>query len=157
MKNCLNCKKELVIKCKRDIARKNYCSHSCRQSYRLQDKDYKEKLMKSMWSKCNTPEANKKKSHPGETNPKYIKDRTQLKTRKRYENSEWKKQVFIRDNYTCQICDQKGGKLQADHIKPYCAYPELRTDINNGRTLCITCHKKTDTYGSKAIKFKEAI
>jgi DNA modification methylase len=27
------------------------------------------------------------------------------------------------------------------------ARPDLRHELSNGLTLCITCHKKTDTYG----------
>jgi len=64
----------------------------------------------------------------------------------------WRISVFERDNYTCMWCyarSRKGEKvyLQADHIKPFALYPELRFAIDNGRTLCIDCHKKTDTYG----------
>lgn len=35
----------------------------------------------------------------------------------------------------------------ADHIKSFKDHPELRTDLQNGRTLCVDCHRKTDTYG----------
>jgi len=68
------------------------------------------------------------------------------KIRKSVEYKEWRKKVFERDKYTCQDCNVVGGELNADHIKPFSLFPELRTDINNGRTLCIACHKKTDTY-----------
>jgi predicted restriction endonuclease len=58
----------------------------------------------------------------------------------------WRKAVFERDNYSCIWCGQKGGKLNADHIKPFSLFPELRFAIDNGRTLCKECHSKTDTY-----------
>lgn len=60
---------------------------------------------------------------------------------------DWRKAVFERDDYTCQACFVKGGRLQAHHIKPYKAFPELRHELSNGQTLCVECHKKTDTYG----------
>ena len=50
------------------------------------------------------------------------------------------KKVFERDNYTCQICDEQGGKLQVDHIQSWAEYVELRFNIENCRTLCQECH-----------------
>lgn len=63
---------------------------------------------------------------------------------------EWRKSVFERDNYTCQSCGTRGGTLNADHIKPLARFPNLAYKINNGRTLCVECHKKTDTFGYKS-------
>lgn len=67
---------------------------------------------------------------------------------------EWRKKVFERDNYTCQDCGIRSGNgvtvyLNADHIKPWALYPELRLELSNGRTLCQPCHRKTDTFGFK--------
>ena len=74
--------------------------------------------------------------------------------RKSPEYREWRTSVFERDNYTCVECGVRGGKLHADHILPFAYYHELRLEITNGRTLCVKCHYKTDTYGSKALKYE---
>ena len=58
----------------------------------------------------------------------------------------WRKAVFERDDFTCQRCGERGGKLNADHIKSFAEHPEIRTELSNGRTLCVECHKLTPTY-----------
>lgn len=69
----------------------------------------------------------------------------------------WRKSVFERDDYTCVECGAKNGfgktiTLNADHIKPFSLFPELRFDLSNGRTLCVPCHRETPTYGFKLKK-----
>lgn len=63
-------------------------------------------------------------------------------------HKEWRKKVFERDDYICQICFSKGGELQADHIKCFAHHPDLRYELSNGRTLCKECHKNTPNFGN---------
>lgn len=76
------------------------------------------------------------------------------RVRKSLEYRLWRESVFKRDSYTCVWCKKVGGVLNADHIKPFALYPELRFAVDNGRTLCVPCHKTTDTYGGKIIKIR---
>lgn len=78
----------------------------------------------------------------------------------------WRKEVFFRDNYTCQVCNIVGYELQADHIIPFsyiikkyniqnmeeAILCNLLWDISNGRTLCVNCHKKTYSYLNNKIR-----
>lgn len=80
-----------------------------------------------------------------------------------YNNLEfrkWRHQIFERDNYTCCECYKIGGKLHPHHIKSFSKILKdnnIKTlkeakncqelwDINNGITLCIDCHKLTQSY-----------
>ena len=74
------------------------------------------------------------------------------KIRKSLEYKLWRIAVFERDDYTCIWCGVKDKTIQADHIKPFALFPALRFAIDNGRTLCKSCHRKTDTYGEKTRK-----
>ncbi len=70
---------------------------------------------------------------------------------------QWRSDVFKRDNYTCQECGIRGGWLEAHHIKTFSTIIEeygIKTtqeafanaelwDINNGLTLCQSCHNET--------------
>jgi 5-methylcytosine-specific restriction endonuclease McrA len=80
-----------------------------------------------------------------------------------YKYRQWRSDVYTRDNFVCQTCRQRGGKINADHIKSFSLIifdNNIKTleealdceelwNINNGRTLCEECHKKTDNFGNK--------
>lgn len=81
-----------------------------------------------------------------------------------YKSKQWRIDIFIRDNFTCMLCGKRGFELNADHfpkrfvdiIKEY----NIKTieealdckelwDTKCGRTLCLKCHSRTETWGNK--------
>lgn len=55
----------------------------------------------------------------------------------------FRRRVYERDHFTCQRCgDSTGGNLVVHHINSYTEYPEQRTEVSNGITLCESCHKE---------------
>lgn len=86
----------------------------------------------------------KKRNQNGSKNPNWKGNKVQSKDR-RLRNSikldKWKKSIFKRDNYICQMCTQRGGSLEVHHIKKWKKFRSLRYNINNGITLCKKDHK----------------
>ena len=55
----------------------------------------------------------------------------------------WRNEIYKRDRWTCRMCGKKCGKdIIAHHLKLFSEFPELRFDVDNGITLCRSCHKK---------------
>ena len=55
------------------------------------------------------------------------------------ENHLWRIACLERDDWQCQHC-KATKKLNIHHIKSYKNHSKLRTIIENGITLCQTCH-----------------
>mgnify|MGYP001607786921 FL=1 len=145
---CLTCKIEITLKRnrpERDIIK--YCSRQCFS---------KDRIGKTLKNKGRplSPEHRAKLSGENANNWQGgISSKNEIE-RHRIEYRLWRSAVFARDNYTCVMCHVRGsGNLEADHIKPFAYYPELRLAIDNGRTLCVDCHKQTDTWGGRAFKY----
>ena len=87
------------------------------------------------------------------------------------EYKQWRSDIFQRDNWTCQTCSERSRKgkvvyLEAHHIKEYSKIIEeyeIKTveealkckelwDINNGITLCKSCHNLTKNGRKKGNK-----
>jgi len=58
------------------------------------------------------------------------------------EYRQWRINVLERDKYTCQHCEQTGGRLVVHHIKTFKMNPDLRLEVDNGIVLCNKCHEK---------------
>ena len=104
----------------------NFCSRSCKARYRadkLRGKLIPELSGKNHWN-----------WKGGITD-----ERTRVWHSKEYQ--EWRKEVYEKDNYTCQKCgDSSGNNLIPHHIESFADFPKLRFEINNGITLCENCH-----------------
>ena len=96
---------------------------------------------------------NKMKDRKGIKNPHWKNGPERYRIRMCREYKGWRTKVFERDNYTCQTCSKRGGIiLNADHIVPFSEcldinFKNLIFDIDNGQTLCVPCHRETNTYG----------
>lgn len=107
-----------------------------------------------------------KGKYDGDKHPQWISDRTKLKKREQRNDmayQEWRRQVWLRDNFKCKIGNQDcQGRLEAHHILTWRDYPELRYEINNGITLCHFHHprkrddeKKLSPYFQKLVNEKK--
>ena len=130
-KKCLFCGKEFSFY--KSCARK-YCSRQC-SSKATYNHPYK----------GNIPRGSRCWNWRGGVTP----ERKKLYFSNEYKT--WRKSVFMRDGYRCVWCGKRGGVLNADHIIRWVDSPELRFLVDNGRTLCVECHRKTDTFGIKGV------
>lgn len=144
---CKTC--QVTFKVDRDRPDAKTCSQACNKVYR-KSLEFRENLAKTQ------------RNRPGYT--RSLDWKIIVRTCSRY--AQWRTKVFIRDNYTCQDCGQKGGRLNADHITPFSLIAKqfnLKSvedafnckalwNISNGRTLCLQCHWNTSTFGTKAKK-----
>ena len=156
-KRCKNCKKEFSIPYPWKMYLKRlFCSKSCSTQY------------------CNN--GVKTQFKKGSLHPSWRGGISKLDKRIRASRKyrSFRKIILVRDSYKCKVCGILGNKsgftgLQVDHIKPMSLIlSSLKIDTlkqafdckklwdsNNMRTLCISCHSKTDTWGAKLLKGKK--
>lgn len=144
---------------------KQYCSHKCSMSGSigkiLEKRKDNPNLLRTLFKKGHRQSESARKKmgdaarlRCGEKSPTWKGGLTPIsqKIRDSIEYKLWREAVFKRDDYTCIWCGKRGIRLNADHIKRFSEFPELRFAIDNGRTLCLPCHKTTDTWGTKGMK-----
>jgi hypothetical protein len=103
------------------------------------------KEFKRNLSQRNSGENNGNFGKRGSNSPNWIPSLTdEERKRNIFGIQSWVKKVKERDDYTCQCCGFKGqprdGLMFAHHINSFKNFKELRTDVNNGITLCQDCH-----------------
>ncbi len=154
---CILCRKDITAKnAGFDKPNRKFCSNHCKNSFNNSRRIWKQ-------------ESKKKIGKANRGRERTLKQRMEMSERVRGEKASnwqggitsinkairnslkyklWRESVFKRDNYQCTLGKKEhGNKLQADHIKPFAYFPELRFALSNGRTLCKPCHTKTNTWG----------
>lgn len=168
---CPICKKDFLrfkSWVNKDNKKTNYCSAKC--SFKSKKSVLKKKckiclkqfeVRKSEASKyvtCSTPRC-RKKNKLGKNNPNWKHGRGgEKRDRSTKKYREWRTAVFERDGYACVFGGKAHGKeLQADHIRPWAYFPTLRFNVDNGRTLCVECHRTTfkDVFAGKPRTYEE--
>lgn len=142
-----------MFKAKGTVSR--FCSHPCWITYKtLNGLGNRTKALDSAVSSANISRAQKKRF---ETQPVWNKGligyrsgevhhnwkggvSPQDKADRQFFAQQIRSQIFARDNYTCQVCQEYGGRLHVDHIVQWKDDPELRFEPSNCRTLCVPCH-----------------
>jgi hypothetical protein len=56
--------------------------------------------------------------------------------------ADWRTFVFVRDQFTCQKCEEIGGRLEAHHMDSFADFPEKQLELDNGITFCRDCHNE---------------
>ena len=165
-KQCPVCKKTFVVSfCERN--KTEHCSYSCAGIARwkkMEELGRKEEVSAKISESHLEGHRTGRIFRFGENAPRWKGGITKLnqsvRSLKKYD--EWRKAVFTRDDFTCVHCGDK-GYLNADHIRPLSLLLKENDiesteqanncdelwDIENGRTLCIPCHRETETFAGR--------
>lgn len=170
---CSECAKEGYYKNRSfDIDKVKYMLEEINPSLKITDKIYINSKTKmnvkcnvcgheflSAWEKLGLGRGCRECSYEnrkGEKNPSFNHDITddERSERRMWLRGEsmnvFRGEVFERDDYTCQICFERGGRLNAHHLNGYHWFRDGRYDSTNGVTLCENCHLEFHKiYGKK--------
>ena len=100
-------------------------------------------LISGITKSCGCWHKDRLKSQKGDKSPTWNPNLTE-KDREDRRNLEecrvWKQAIKKNNDYTCCVCNIRGGDLVSHHLESYHANKELRTEIANGVCLCKKCH-----------------
>lgn len=91
--------------------------------------------------------------------------------RKTFQYRQWRSDIYTRDDFTCVHCWQRWWRLEADHIKYFSTIMSENNittveeaidcdelwNINNGQTLCYSCHRNKTKEDIEILKSNNSI
>lgn len=66
---------------------------------------------------------------------------------------KWTMAIYRRGGWTCELCEEQNGGIEAHHIFPYADFPNYRGNVDNGICLCTDCHRKTHSTVGKQLSY----
>ena len=116
------------VNCKISLRFRGKCGHETHITF---DRFMNDKNYSKMCRSCASEAVKRGELSPGRYTP---------------EMQEWRDDVYRKADYTCQVCGQRGGDLQAHHLYNYRSRPDLAYDLDNGVALCKMCHRSFHSF-----------
>lgn len=127
----------------------------CNQSFKI--RPYRKNIAKFCSRKCKG--IFHSRTFCGSQHPRWVGGKNYLYDKIRHSSLyiNWRNLVYIKDNWTCQLCNKHcHNDIIAHHIKFFKPYPKLRFNVKNGITLCRKCHLKLHRAEYARRKYKES-
>ena len=139
MRKCKKCGMEKPLE--KFVKQGLWRRHTCTECWN--EKQRTGKPNTGRFKKGHTPWIKGKKNVPKRNEPRYKKrERTRVgKHRQSAMYCEWVLATMKRDEYKCQECSETSD-LVAHHIIPWDKDESKRFDLENGKTLCRSCHSR---------------
>ena len=139
MRTCNTCNKEKDLESFRKLS--VWRAHICKACYSAKSRTGKQNPARFIKGQVPWIKGKKGMLTRRET-PKYVKKgRPILNIPAR--RAQWAIDVRTRDGFVCQICSSVND-LSAHHIVPWKQDESKRFDLDNGVTLCRSCHSRTE-------------
>lgn len=144
-----------------DVGSRKYCSRECaREGYSKSDYKKEHKTCENCDGVFKALPQRKYCCHKCYSEDIYDGGRPLAELwRAREKQAGWREGVFERDDYTCQMCGERGDELNAHHVVPVSDIMEdvagrgeiddheLFNDLSNGTTVCVSCHQQIHSPG----------
>lgn len=95
---------------------------------------------KNSWRGVGNPEGFSRRDNS------YLPGLGRMSQRKKEARRQFRETVFSRDGHKCRVCGAEGVELDAHHITPREILPNGGYVMENGVSLCATCHVSAEAW-----------